>query len=236
MFRLTILTDYKPLNSYLELEAVKVSSHIFDFSSPEKASEVLSEYILFYLVEQKIDEFVRCQYIKSAERKDLSIFYSPYHLNKYEKEIAKELLFHIKKQNKFHLFGFIRFGIQTVQKELYNILYASLYDFYDHKKTPSDINWIKEFFHHQTTKHHLLSMEILESGEAVVYSKNSILCKDSYSKQYAVVGYLLEEKPQLLKVYDPHQLLQKELVIVLRTLFRAKVEFLNEHYSKNLHL
>jgi hypothetical protein len=236
MFQLKVLSHHEPLLLYLRNESRPLGADTFGFSSREKAVSLLSEFVLFHLIEQKTDEFVRLDYIKEEERKDLPLFYADYDVRSYTRPIAEELSFHLSNHQRFHLFGLVRFGLKDTQKELYNILYASLYAFYEHKKVHGSLSWIEEYFHRQTPKHESLSLVVHPNGDASLMDGGTVLFRDAYRNHYSVIGHAIDERPKSLKVYDEHHLLQKEFVIMLRKLFRSKVEFRDEPYAEDCHL
>lgn len=235
MFELEIRSDYEPLFEFLKRESTMATPSAFCFSTREKAASTLSQFVLYYLIDQKLDEFVRCEYIKKEEKKELSLFYPSYDVKKFLEPIAAELLFHFRRHCQFHLFGFMQFGIKEVQKELYNILYASLYDFYDHKKNFASVSWIEDYFQKQPSSFEELLLVIDSNGDAVLLDKGKALFRESYDKHYSIIGHIIDEKPRSLKVSDPSQLLQKEFVIILKKLFRSKVEFTDEASTQNSH-
>lgn len=231
MFTLEVPERDKGLDAYLTRESTPSGSHTFLFSSIHAASDILSRYILYRMVDRHINEFVRLRHLNASDRRAFVEFYPFAVLPKYLPHIARELTIHFGETPCFNLYGFLCFGIRDIQSQISSILEKGLFEFCATRFPSISLQSVYEDFHACPVLHDELQVTVSRTGALLLHKKKKLLATFDPSSHLSVLDALIDERPHQLTIKGAHELLDKNLTILLKHLFRSRLIFAEDVHA-----
>lgn len=233
MFTLKIEAESQYFYDFLTKESSKIDDFTYNYSSLESAAKSISRYVFFYIREEMISEFINSNKINRLDKENFILYISSKDIINVLSFIQKKLSDYLLTNQQFHLEGFISFRLKNEIDMIDNILKHALDDFHEYNQESSNITSLKQILLEHDSTEELMFIVINNHEEVILRGDKKIYFIDTIENEDSLLSHLIINAPKEVHVYEQNHTLSPETVLILKELFKEKVEFFNGTYSPN---
>jgi hypothetical protein len=215
----------KELFSYLQKESTFIETNTFAFTSSHIAADVLSHFLFYYLKKNSITLMIKQNSLKEHDISYFKRFISAEQSEKIFLSISSSLYQYFTEQDMFSLEGFLRFRLKKQTAEVKTLI-EDAFSFYNEHTTESEnIQLFREMVDTQPSLEKELFLIVKNNQNVLLKGQKTIHLTDTTSNEDNILMHCILLAPNFLHVFDSSHLLSKETVVLLKKIFREKVNF-----------
>lgn len=236
MFKLRIECEQLEWLDYVEAQNIEREGKKYAFTEMQKAGEVLSRYMMYMVKNRAADELVNKKWITNEQRNEVLLHVPNQKLMDVYAMIRTEVDVYIATNEQLTIEGFMSFRLKNAFECLRNAYKKAYETFCDIDLGDSiQLKQIMQDQHSMENDMHLIVTDqlhmTLRSAKTIYYEAH--ISPDDYESEDDMISQLVMTAPKKLHVFDPHDKLSKQIVVILRQLFEEKVIFYREEYVSN---
>ena len=238
MFKIRIECEQKEWISYVHAQQIENEDEFFLFSNPEKATEILSRYLMFMIKTMELQKIMDKKWITEEQGNDLLIHAPNTLLMEAYQLIFDSVQRYIQEHEGIHVEGFISFRLKNASGRMETAIQKAYESYCDIDL--GDSVQLKEIMQSQRSAEKDMFLILSEQSKMTLRGASHIYFEahvddDDYDTEDNIISHLILASPVKLHVFDPHDRLSKSIVVILRQLFEEKVIFYREEYAQDTH-
>ncbi|MFP3727150.1 hypothetical protein U8V72_18390 [Priestia filamentosa] len=227
MYRIKVYSEDQSLLKYLGYEGTNIEDNTYEFSSPDRIIDVLTRYLLFEIKQEALVTIIPPSETSSSEIESFLMFVPSDYEEMWRKRIH-EIVYnyiHNEEPETLYMDGFKTFRMHDIKTKYFNYLKEEYECFLDMTEPPETLDGLIEFMNSQPLKSEEIIIETKENGHVLIKEEGICLYIETEGEQENLVVQSIYASPKKVKVIDEHDILRKELVIVLKQIFGKNLVF-----------
>lgn len=232
MYKLVVNSNYYDLTPYLEREvsSEEKEPHKYIFENREHALKVISRFMFYFLREEHLNELFKFENINTTKREEFLLYVPSDKVSSIFHSIQNKLDLFLQDLDELNFDGFVNFRLQNEKKEINYILRETFEDFKSYDGSDENLNELKDILEKQSSKINSVYLIVEKNDEIILRDDKKVYLKDIAKNEDVVLSHLIMLAPKEVKVFETHGQFSKETTIILRHIFKDKVDFTQEEF------
>ncbi len=227
MFRIKVYSEDESLLKYLSYEGTNVADDTYEFSTSDRIVDVVARYLFFEIKQEAITTIIPPSDTSSSEIESFLMFVPNDYEEMWRKRIREVVdgYIHNENLNALYMDGFKTFRMNDIKAKYLRYLKEEYDCFLDMTEPTETLESLVEFMHSQPLKAEEITIETRENGHILIKEDEICLYLETDNEQENLVVQSIYASPKRVRVIDEHDILRKELVIVLKQIFGKNLVF-----------
>lgn len=227
MFTIKVYSEDEALLKYLGYEGTKINEDEFEFTSADRVVDVITRYIFFEIKQEALKKLFPSTEDDNSEIESFLMFIPHEYEEMWRKRIREIVDEYINSEEikEFYIDGFMMFRMNDIKNKYLKYLTEEYECFSDATEPTETLESLIDFMDSQPFKAEEIIIETQENGDILIKEDDICLFLETENEQENIVVQSIYASPKKLKVIDEHDILRKELVIVLKQIFGHNLIF-----------